>query len=369
MSKKQLYISAEAKGNIAEIRIEGEISSWKNNSSDFKVKVDSLVASGISNATIYINSGGGDCFEANEISNVLDGFTGFKDAKLGALCASAATYISSRCNKVTAVRNNNYMIHKPSFYGGGNSTELESSLKLLKNLEAEYARTYSEKTGLSIKEIEALWVSDYWMNAEEAKAKGFIDEIDGEAIITAHDVEVVKMYKNAPNITASVTNHEPQTINDKMKNLLITALALVATTTDAEVLAKVEELKSKASKADDLQAKLDALLLTSKTEKATASYEKARAGKKVIDSSKDFWMKQLMENFDEANATLEAMPAMVKLSEQTSTSNEGRTIDRSNWTYADYQEKDSKALAELAANDEAKFKELAKAHYGADFKI
>lgn len=369
MSKKQLHITAEAKGNIAEIRIEGEISSWQNTASDFKSQIDSLVANGITNAIIYINSGGGSCFEANEISNVLDRFTGIKTAKLGALCASASTYIASKCDKVSSVRNISYMIHKPSIYVGGNSTELESSLKLLKNLESDYLNTYSKKTGLSIKEIEALWVSDYWMNAEEAKAKGFIDEIDGEAIITAQDVEVVKMYKNAPKITASVTNQEPQTINDKMKNLLITALALVATTSDAEVLAKVEELKAKASKADDLQAKLDTLLLTSKTEKATAAYEKARVGKKVIDSSKDFWMKQLMENFDEANATLESMPAMVKLSEQTSTSNEGRTIDRSNWTYADYQEKDSKALAELATNDEAKFKELAKAHYGADFKI
>lgn len=369
MNRKKLNITAEAKGNIAEIRIDGEISSWENTATTFKTQLDQLVASGITDAIIYINSGGGSCFQANEIANELIKFKGRKTAMLGALCASAATYIACKCDKVSSVRNISYMIHKPSIYVGGNSTELESTLKLLKNLEADYARTYSEKTGLSIKEIESLWVSDYWMNAEEAKSKGFIDEIDGEAIITAQDVEVVKMYKNAPNITASVTKHEPQTINDKMKNLLITALALVATTTEAEVVAKVEELKAKASKADDLQAKLDTLLLASKTEKATAAYEKALAGKKVIASSKDFWVKQLMENYDEANATLEAMPAMIKLSEQTSGAITGSSIDRSSWTYADYQEKDATALAELATNDEAKFKELAKAHYGADFKI
>lgn len=369
MSKKLLNITAEALGKNAVIRIDGEIDAWENHSAGFKAKLDELIANGITEAIIYINSGGGSCFQANEIANELIRFKGTKTAKLGALCASAATYIASKCDNVIAASNTNYMIHKPSVYIRGNSTELESALKLLKNLEADYAKTYAEKTGLSVKDIEKMWIADYWMNAEEAKEKGFVNEIDGEATITAQDVEIVKMYKNAPNITATVTNPEPNNQNNKMKNLLITALALVATTTDAEVLAKVEELKAKASKADDLQAKLDALLLASKTEKATAAYEKALLGKKVIASSKDFWMKQLTENFEEANATLEAMPAMVKLSEQTSGTSTGSSIDRSNWTYSDYQEKDPKALAELATNDEAKFKELAKAHYGADFKI
>lgn len=367
MSKEVLKISAKKEGNSAVIRISGRISDWNNSAPDFKNQLEALIKQGIVDADIYINSPGGDCFQANEIANEILRFTGKTTAYLGALCASAATYIACKCTKVIAAENVSYMIHKPMTYIEGNADQVRADLKVLENLQNNYAQAYSEKTGLTVQKIDSMWVQDYWMNATEAKALGFIDEIEGQATITNDDVTAISAYKNAPTITATaVQTTDTNNLDKQMKQLLITALALYATASDTEVLAHIEGLKSKASKADDLQAKLTALENKTKEDSVEAELKKHTDAKRITAAQHPFWKKQLLANFDEAKATLDSMPALVKLSAEIECggAEAGNNIDRSKWTYADYQDKDPKALEALATNDEPKFKELFKAHYG-----
>jgi ATP-dependent protease ClpP protease subunit len=365
MSKERLKISVRADGTKAVIRITGRISDWNNSAPDFKSQMDYLIDQGVTDACIYINSPGGDCFQGNEIANEITRFTGTTTAHLGAVCASAASYIASKCTMVYGAKNVSYMIHKPMMSTDGNSDQIRADLKLLENLQIDYAKTYAAKTGLSIQKIESMWVQDYWMNAEEAKTLGFIDEIEGDTTITEDDVLALKAYKNAPSITASaVSNHDTNNLDKQMKQLLITALAFAATASDAEILAHVEGLKTKAAKADDLQRKLDDLQKESKEREANAEIKAATDSKKITAAQHPFWKKQLLANFDEAKAALDSMPAMVKLSAEITGNNGGSSVDRSTWTYADYQEKDPKALEALAANDDAKFMDLYNKHYG-----
>lgn len=369
MSKKSLQITAEVKDNKAIIRIDGQISSWNNYAQWFKAKLDEIIANGVTDATVYINSGGGNCFEANEIANEIKRFKGTVTAHLGALCASAATYIACQCSKVIAASNVSYMIHKPMTWFEGNSDQVKADLKLLENLEAHYLKTYTTKTGLSEQKIKDMWVQDFWMDAEQAKELGFINEIEGEADITQEDVNAIASYKGAPKITASAV-HPPTNLNTdiQMKQLLITALALKeligADPTDAQVMAHVDALKVKAAKADSLEKELNDLKKATNDEKAENAVNAAIEAKKITAAQKDYFKKQLVANFDETKAVLDSMPAVVKLSAQTTTTGTGKSEDRSTWTYADYQEKNPSALAELAKNDEAKFKELFEAHYG-----
>lgn len=365
MSKELLKISVKAEGNNAVIRISGRISDWNNSASDFKNQLDALIKQGIVDADIYLNTPGGDCFQAAEIVNEILRFTGKTHAHLGAVCASAGTYIASKCSFVTSAKNTNYMFHKPMMGTEGNADQIKADLKLLENLQADYAKAYSAKTGLSIAKIESMWVQDYWMNADEAKKLGFVDAVEGEADITEQDVLAVKAYKNAPSITATaVQSNETNPLDKQMKQILITALALVATASDAEVLAHVEGLKTKAAKADDLQAKLTALENKTKEDSVEAELKVHTDAKRITAAQHPFWKKQLLANFDETKATLDSMPALVKLSAEIQTGSASDNIDRSKWTYSDYQEKDPKALEALATNDEPKFKELFKAHYG-----
>lgn len=366
MSKPKFQISCEAKNNIAVIRIDGRIASWKDSATNFRTQVDALVTSGIVDATIYINTEGGDCFEANEIVNEIIKFTGTLKAELGALCASAGTYIASKCSYVAAARNVSYMFHKPMMGASGNAAEIEAQLKGLKNLEIEYAQTYAEKTGLPVAKIEIMWIEDYWMNAQEAKKLGFIDEIIGEAPITNEIIENFKAcgYKNMPAMIATIGI---KTKNENMKEILIQASmgALLAGATDAQVLAYFEGLKAKAASSDAYKTELENLKKTAADDKAEAVLIAAIKDKKITAAQKDFYKKNLVSDFAGTKALIDAMPAMTKLSDETKGAVGAE--DRSAWTYADYQDKNPKALAELAETDEAKFKALAKVHYGKEF--
>lgn len=365
MSKSNFKISADVSNSKAVIRIDGRISQWNNYASGFKLKLDEIISQGVTDATIYINSPGGDCFEGNEIANEIIRFKGKTTAVLGALCASAATYIASKCSYVIAAKNNNYMIHKPYTLMEGNSDQVESELKLLRNLEKNYAEAYAAKTGLTVQKIESMWVQDYWMNSDEAKKLGFIDEIEGEAEITDQDVTALKAYKNAPSIVATAIE-KPTT--DIMKEKLILAMNLPAATTEAEALAHVDVLKVKAAKADQLEKELSTLKQTTQKEKVDAYLASCKASKKITDSQTAYWEKQLNADFEGTKAFMDTMPVAIQFTKEISgAAGTGTGEDRSKWTYADWQEKDAMGLAKLADTDEETFKKLANAHYKGNF--
>lgn len=365
MPKPKFTITCEAKDNKAVVRIEGYISEWNNHAAGFKSKLDALITQGITDAEIYINTPGGDCFQANEIGNEIARFPGTITASLGALCASAGTYIACRCSYVKAVKNISYMIHKPMGGFWGNSDEIKASLKLLENLEKEYVSTYTKKTGLSADSIKDMWKNDYWMDAEEGKTKRFIDEVEGEAVITDDDVQALASYKGAPKIAASAQPKptENQTNTEIMRELLITAMALAATATDAQIVAKLEEYKLQASKADAYKKQLDDLKAETLSTSIKNVLAEAKKDKKITAAQEGFYEKRLRENFEETKAHIETLPTATKLSEVPEGSHSSGE-DRSKWTYADYQEKDPKALATIAETDEAKYEALFRAHYG-----
>lgn len=363
MSKETFKISVKAEGNNAVIRISGRIADWNNSASDFKYQLDALIKQGIVDADIYINTLGGDCFQAAEIVNEILRFTGTTHARLGAVCASAGTYIASKCTKVTAAANTNYMFHKPMMGTEGNVDQIKAELKLLENLQSDYAKAYSKKTGLTIQKIESMWIQDYWMNAQEAKTLGFVDAVEGEADITEQDVLAFKALKGAPSITATaVQSTDTHNLDKQMKNLITTAMGLAENSTEAQAIAHYETIKAKAAKADELQIKLDALQKDTKEKAVEAELKLHTDAKRITAAQHSFWKKQLLADFTEAKTALDSMPAMVKLSAEI-TGGANDHVDRSTWTYADYQEKDPKALEVLATNDEPKFMALYNAHY------
>lgn len=367
MAKVKFSITAEAKEGVAVIRIDGFISEWNNHASGFKMKLDQLIENGVADVTVYINSQGGDCFQANEIANEILRFKGVINAKLGAMCASAGTYIASVCHHVTAVKNISYMFHKPMGRLEGNADQIEAELKLLKNLQNDYAETYSTKTKLPVAKINEMWIQDYWMNAEEAKRLGFVDQIEGEATITENDVQAIKAcgYKNLPAITASVESNDTIKTNIEMKNNVITVLAMKDTATELEILATLSAVVSKAAKADEYKQKLETLEAKSKEDSAELVVNAAIKDKKILATQKDFYKKNLISDFEATKTMLDAMPAATQLSAQT-TGASVSTEDRSGWTYADYQDKDPLALDDLAKNNEPLFRSLFKTHYGKD---
>ncbi len=365
VAKKQFKITAEANGNNAVIRIDGFIGGWNNCATDFKSKLDALITSGIKDATVYINSEGGNVFEADEISNEIQRFSGTTTARLGAKCMSAATKIACDCDKVIAAKNTSFMIHKPSGVIEGNVDEVNATLKLLQNKTNEYAAAYAAKTGLPVSKIEDMWIEDCHMNAEEAKAKGFVNEIEGEAEITEEDVEALS--EMGITITATAKPQNQNLNNNEMKReFLIMALALDANVTDAQITAALTNLTAKAAKADSLQAELNTLKTSAIDEKAEMKATAAVEAKKITAAEKAFWKKNLIAEFEATATILDAKPVLTALSATITPAGDGSAPaeDRSKWTYNDWQEKDHKGLMAMAGTDEPKFKALYTAQFG-----
>jgi len=297
MSKK-LNIGARVRGNVAVVKIIGDISQWDNSAADFIAEVDKIISSGINDLNVYINSGGGSVFEANEIVNVLSKFTGTKTAEIGTLCASAATYIVSGFDKVKMAANGQFMIHKPMMTADGNEDELEADLKLLKNLTADYLKAYSKRTGLSENVIANMWRNDYWMNAQEAKDKGFVDEIISEA--EANDdvfVNIQAFGYKLPQITSQNNN---QINKIKMSKEIKASLSLQDDAIDAAVVAAIEKLKKRATESE-------AVVNTIQTVEANALVDKAIKLGLMPDALKEVSLNAFKSNHAEQKVVFEKM--------------------------------------------------------------
>lgn len=150
-------------------------------------------------------------------------------------------------------------------------------------------------------------------------------------------------------------------MKDKLLLILATmpGVSLTATSSDEQILAAIEGMKTNALKTDEYKKKLETLEAKANEDKAEAVL--IAAGKKIVPAQRDFFKASLMRDFEGTKKVIDAMPAVAQLTKETRTTTGSE--DRSTWTYADYQEKDVKALGELADNDPDHYEKLFNAHY------
>jgi len=309
-------ITAEAKEGVAEIRISGVIHQWSNSAEWFRRQIQSFNEQGIKKGSLYINTPGGDVFQAAEIRNELDAFEGEITGYGGAMVASAGTYIRLGCEKFEMVPNGQWMYHKPQGSLRGNEDEWESKLQLLKNITSEYRKGYAELTGLSEDEIEKKWSKgDVWLNAEQAKKEGFITGI------SKYKVKITE--KETAMFTACGVPNPPKPTKSKTKSnnemdLKMTALSLglPENATEAEVTAEMAKLRAKAAKVDALETEAIAKAAAARTTEIKAILDKAAIDKKINAKSREGLEKFAAADFDGFKAHVENLPIPGKISEQ-----------------------------------------------------
>lgn len=175
-----MSVTAVASQGRAMINIVDTISTQTDASSKLlSQKVDGFLSMGIRVADVYVNSDGGSVFEAVEIVNQLNRFgAGNVRITVGAMAASAATYITSSFHTEAESEASRFMIHFPQSASYGTASELRTQLRLLESIEDEYCAKYAAKTGKSKEAVkEMLSKGDVWMTAREALAHGLIDGI------------------------------------------------------------------------------------------------------------------------------------------------------------------------------------------------
>ena len=181
----------------------------------------------VSTINLRINSGGGDVFAAIAISNLLKNHKANVIAHIDGLAASAATIITSACDKVIMPKNALFMIHNPWTVVGGEAKDMIKTAEQLDKVKNSIINTYKSKTNLEIEEISKLMDEETWLDSYEAKEKGFIDEISDEENIEVIENKLIvnsialdfSKFKNSYNKKLKIKNEEEKIVNkEEFKN-------------------------------------------------------------------------------------------------------------------------------------------------------
>jgi ATP-dependent Clp protease protease subunit len=172
-----------------------------------KVVERALVDANGAPVDVEINSGGGDVFSGSEIYTQLKAYSGDVTVKIVGLAASAASVIAMAGKVVQMSPTAQMMIHNVSASGSGDYRDMQHTAEVLENANQTIANAYQIKTGIAQEELLAMMDKETWLTAQQAKEKGFIDEI---------------MFENTVQFAASTNNGMlPNELLNKIKNMLL----------------------------------------------------------------------------------------------------------------------------------------------------
>lgn len=365
-----LSISCEVVNKKAHISINGTIWAFSNSSAQFQRQIDKLIADGIKDVHVFVNTPGGSVFEANEIIDIIQRFEGKITGEGGILVASAGTAIAIHLRDFSQPSNGHFMIHQPIAGLNGNVNQIESGLKLLKSVTNQYLSDYSDKTGMTVAEIGKLWAKgDFWMTAQEAKDKGFIESVRKKKHINKQ-VQAIFTACAAP-IIPEITNFNPKN-NQQIPNketMKITATMLVMlgmseSSDETQVEAAFKAVFDKAKELDALKATIQKEKAQSEMSQITSLLNEAVKDKRISEDYRAGFEAKFKTNFNAAKTELEAIKKPQKASDGIQENGDGTiAADRKDWTYADWAEREKKGLMAMVKTNPDAFKKLFKSEY------
>ena len=128
---------------------------------------------------MFINSPGGSVIDGLGIYDTMQ----YVSPDVATICTGLAASMGSVLlaagakGKRSCLFHSHIMIHQPLGGVQGQVTEIEITYNLIKKMQKSLYDIYVHHTGQEYEKIENDCLRDNWMNAEEAKAYGIIDEI------------------------------------------------------------------------------------------------------------------------------------------------------------------------------------------------
>lgn len=352
-----MHITAKAQNGRALIEIKGNIAGWKDTERNFTATVNTLIESGIKDAHLYINSPGGDCFEANEIVNVIHKFPGKITGEGGAMVASAATYIAINCASFTMPENGMFMVHQPSGMAMGRKVEIESYLSLLEKISQTYYAAYLAKTTMKEEEFRKKWeAGDFWMTAAEAKKYGFADEIGNRTAVTKTTAQMIAEagYTGKIEITeeAPPSNNPLKNEFEMDLNAMLTQFGIAANTTESQFITLVGDWKRKAERVDMLERKEE----ERQDAEIEALLNEAILKKRITADVKEDWRESLKSDFERGKKMISGLPGVEK--PKVVTPNKPSATGATGNIWEKLTEEDPEALAKMEKEDPEGYKAL-----------
>ena len=97
--------------------------------------------------TVWINSGGGDCFAASQIYTMLKEHNGSVTVKIDGIAFSAASVIAMAADKILMSPTSLLMAHNPATMIFGEVSDLEQAIEMLNAVKESIINAYEQKTG------------------------------------------------------------------------------------------------------------------------------------------------------------------------------------------------------------------------------
>ncbi|KAA6347166.1 ATP-dependent Clp protease proteolytic subunit [termite gut metagenome] len=350
---KNLQITITAEGATGRVDIIGSISEWgRNNATDFRSRCEELKKGGVTSCHVYLMTVGGDCFQANEIVNILNEVFGSYTGEGGAMVASAGTYIAVHAKSFLMAKNGQFMIHKPQGSAYGNEVEIKNQLTLIQNMTKIYYDAYKAKLKKPESEFETKWnAGDFWMTAEEAKSWGFVSAIKEPVKINDAVAQLIRACGSPiPVITDNQLHIETMDLQ-----ATATALGLAPTATQEEINAKIAECANKVKELETLQAQIAQEKKQQQTALIKAALDAAEKEHRIVATERAKWQAMFDKDFDGTKALLDGIQPVKKLSAGTGArggqtpatgdgTHQGKTFDQ-------WQEEDPNVLATLQEED------------------
>lgn len=194
------YTIKAAGAEAGEIYIYGDIGEdWFGEGNTAKGFADELKALGaIKTLDVYINSGGGSVFEGVAIYNTLRRHRARKIVHVDGLAASIASVIAMAGDEIIIARNGLMMIHNPWGVAMGEASDFRKMADSLDKIGGAIVDTYTLRTGQTALKCSAMMNEETWMNADEALALGFADQVSEPMDIAAFAGLDVSKFRRPP---------------------------------------------------------------------------------------------------------------------------------------------------------------------------
>lgn len=128
---------------------------------------------------LYINSPGGSVYAGMAIFDTMQHIKPDVSTIAVGISASMGAFLLAmgQKGKRFALPNSQILIHQPMGGAEGQATEIEIAAKQILKVKAKVNHLLSKATGQTLAKIEKDSDRDFWMDAEEAKAYGLVDEV------------------------------------------------------------------------------------------------------------------------------------------------------------------------------------------------
>ena len=148
---------------------------------------------------VRINSPGGDVHEAIAIRSLLAELENDVTGHIDGLAASAATFVLPDSAHLSISDAGIMMIHDPWTMAMGAADDLRKQADVLDVHGETIAGVYAKRTGNTAADMRKLMLDETWLDAENAKAWGFVDEISGSGVAACEiPGKIRQMLKHEP---------------------------------------------------------------------------------------------------------------------------------------------------------------------------